>query len=55
MVEITTRYLGVLTYAGLGAIALLQGLVHTVQEFAILAAPIALFVVADQVKHRNDL
>lgn len=55
MVVITTRYLGVLTYAGLAAIALLQGIAKSVEEFALLAAPIALFVAADQIKHRNDV
>ena len=52
---ITTRYLGVIVYGVLATVLILKDAVITnVQEAGILLAPIALFIVADQVKHRND-
>lgn len=52
----TTRYLGVITYGVLAAVLILkEGVITNVQEAGILLAPIAVFIAADQLKHRNDV
>jgi hypothetical protein len=54
MVKLTTRYLGVLTYAAVASFAIAKDLVSTVQELGILLAPIAAFISLDMYKHRTD-
>ena len=51
-----TRYIGLLTYAGLAAIYLVQKAADlTVEQVGILLGPLALFISADIIKHRNDV
>jgi hypothetical protein len=54
MVQLTTRYLGVLTYAGVVAVALAKDLIGSVQELTLVLAPIAAFITLDMYKHRAD-
>ena len=51
----TTRYLGVVSYALVSALLIAKDVVADVQGAVILLAPIAGFIVADQIKHRNDV
>ena len=51
----TTRYLGVIVYGVLATVLILkESVVTNVTEAGILLAPIAVFIAADQLKHRNE-
>ena len=50
----TTRYLGVISYALVSALLIAKDVVTDVQGAVMLLAPIAIFIGADQIKHRND-
>lgn len=50
----TTRYLGVISYALVSALLIAKDVVADVQGAVLLLAPIAAFIAADQIKHRND-
>jgi len=50
----TTRYIGIAVYGAVASLVILKDLVEDVQEAILLLAPIAVFIAADQLKHRND-
>ena len=50
----TTRYIGVISYALVSALLIYKDVVSDVQGALVLLAPIAVFIGADQFKHRND-
>ena len=50
----TTRYIGVFSYALVSALLIAKDVVTDIQGAVMLLAPIAIFIGADQIKHRND-
>jgi hypothetical protein len=50
----TTRYIGVISYGLVTALLIAKDIVTDVEGAIILLAPLAGFIVADQIKHRND-
>ena len=50
----TTRYIVVISYALVSALLIAKDDVTDVQGAIMLLAPIAIFIGADQIKHRND-
>ena len=50
----TTRYIGVISYALVSALLIAKDVVTDIQGAVMLLAPIAIFIGADQIKHRND-
>ena len=50
----TTRYIGIIAYSLVSALLIAKDVVQTTEQSIALLAPIAAFVVADQIKHRND-
>jgi len=50
----TTRYIGVISYGLVTALLIAKDIVTDVEGAIILLAPIAVFIGADQIKHRND-
>jgi len=50
----TTRYLGIISYALVSALLIAKDVVSTTEQAIALLAPIAGFIIADQIKHRND-
>jgi len=51
----TTRYIGIGVYGAIASLVILKDLVADVNEAILLLAPIAGFIIADQIKHRNDI
>lgn len=50
----TTRYLGLISYALVSALLIAKDVVATTEQAVAVLAPIAAFIVADQIKHRNE-
>lgn len=50
----TTRYVGIISYALVSALLIAKDVVSDVEGAVILLAPVAAFIAADQIKHRND-
>ena len=50
----STRYIGIISYALVSALLIMKDVVKDVEGAVILLAPVAAFVVADQIKHRDD-
>jgi|TARA_B100001540_G_C15446681_1_gene479184 hypothetical protein len=50
----STRYIGIISYGLVSALLIAKDIVKDVEGAVILLAPIAAFVVADQIKHRDD-
>jgi hypothetical protein len=50
----STRYIGIISYALVSALLIMKDVVTDVEGAVILLAPVAAFVVADQIKHRDD-
>ena len=50
----STRYIGIISYGLVSALLIAKDIVKDVEGAVILLAPIAAFIVADQIKHRND-
>jgi hypothetical protein len=50
----STRYIGIISYALVSALLIVKDVVTDVEGAVILLAPVAAFVVADQIKHRDD-
>ena len=50
----STRYIGIISYGLVSALLIAKAIVKDVEGAVILLAPIAAFVVADQIKHRDD-
>ena len=50
----TTRYVGIISYGLISALLVAKDIVKDVEGAVILLAPIAAFIVADQIKHRNE-
>ena len=50
----STRYIGIISYGLISALLVAKDIVKDVEGAVILLAPIAAFVVADQIKHRDD-
>lgn len=50
----STRYVGIIAYALVSALMIAKDIVKDVEGAVLLLAPIAAFIAADQIKHRND-
>ena len=50
----STRYIGIISYGLVSALLIAKDIVKDVEGAVILLAPVAAFVVADQIKHRDD-
>lgn len=50
----STRYLGVISYGLISALLIAKDVVTDVEGAVLLLAPVAGFIVADQIKHRNE-
>ena len=50
----STRYIGIISYGLISALLVAKDIVKDVEGAVILHAPVAAFVVADQIKHRDD-
>ena len=50
----STRYIGIISYGLVSALLIAKDIVKDVEGAVILLAPIAAFVVADKIKHRDD-
>jgi len=50
----STRYIGIISYGLISALLVAKDIVKDVEGAVILLAPVAAFVVADQIKHRDD-
>ena len=50
----STRYIGIISYGLISALLVAKDIVKDVEGAVILLAPIAAFVVADQIKQRDD-
>ena len=50
----STRYIGIISYGLVSALLIAKDIVKDVEGAVTLLAPIAAFVVADQIKHRDD-
>jgi len=50
----STRYIGIISYGLISALLIAKDVVTDVEGAVILLAPIAAFIVADQIKHRDD-
>tara|TARA_B100001540_G_C15266425_1_gene399408 strand:+ start:190 stop:348 length:159 start_codon:yes stop_codon:yes gene_type:complete len=50
----STRYIGIISYGLISALLVAKDIVKDVEGAVILLAPIAAFIVADQIKHRDD-
>ena len=50
----STRYIGIISYGLISALLVAKDIVKDVEGAVILLAPIAAFIVADLIKHRDD-
>tara|TARA_R110002012_G_scaffold313311_1_gene524827 strand:- start:95 stop:253 length:159 start_codon:yes stop_codon:yes gene_type:complete len=50
----STRYIGIISYGLISALLIAKDVVTDVEGAVILLAPVAAFIVADQIKHRDD-
>ena len=50
----STRYIGIISYGLISALLIAKDVVTDVEGAIILLAPVAAFIVADQIKHRDD-
>ena len=50
----STRYIGIISYGLVSALLIAKDIVKDVEGAVILLAPVAAFIVADQIKHRNE-
>lgn len=50
----STRYIGIISYGLISALLVAKDIVNDVEGAIILLAPVAAFIVADQIKHRDD-
>ena len=50
----TTRYVGIISYGLISALLVVKDIVTDVEGAVLLLAPVAAFIVADQIKHRNE-
>ena len=51
---LSTRYIGIISYGLISALLIAKDVVTDVEGAVILLAPVAAFIVADQIKHRDD-
>ena len=50
----TTRYIGLVSYAAISALLVAKDIVKDVEGAVLILAPVAAFIIADQIKHRSD-
>ena len=51
---LTTRYIGLVCYTFVSGLLIASGQIHTPESMTLLLSPLAIFIGADQIKHRND-
>ncbi len=51
---LTTRYIGLVCYTFVAGILIASGQIHGTESITMLLSPLAIFIGADQIKHRND-
>ena len=50
----STRYIGIISYAVVSALLIAKDVVNDVNGAILLLSPLAVFIGADQIKHRDE-